>query len=172
MECKSTKGFAICNTRAVFYTNFHLKINPMRKLLTLALLLGLQPAFSQESDAKQAVEDFFKAFHNRDTIAMKAVLADELVLHTVTEKASGINLSTETREAFLKSIASTPKSIRYEEKLLSWNIQIDGKLAHVWTPYEFYINGNIVHTGVNSFQLYWKNGRWKIIYCADTRNRE
>jgi hypothetical protein len=143
----------------------------MRKLLIMLSLLGLQPAFSQESDVRLAVEHFFKAFHERDTIAMNAVLANELVLHTVTEKASGINLSTETRAAFLKAIASTPKSIRYEEKLLSWNIQIDGKLAHVWTPYEFYINGSVVHTGVNSFQLYWKNGTWKIIYCADTRNR-
>ena len=143
----------------------------MRKCFFLLALPVLQPAFCQESDVKQAVESFFTAFHERDTVAMKAVLDNELVLHTVTEKASGISLSVETREAFLKSIASTPKSIKYEEKLLSWNIQVDGKLAHVWTPYEFYINGNIVHTGVNSFQLYWKNGVWKIIYCADTRNR-
>ncbi len=143
----------------------------MRKLILLLFLLALQPAFCQEADVRRAVEDFFRAFHSRDTIAMTSVLADELVLHTITEKASGINLSVETREAFLKSIASTPKSVKYEEKLLAWNIQIDGKLAHVWTPYEFYINDNIVHTGVNSFQLYWKNGIWKIIYCADTRNR-
>jgi hypothetical protein len=143
----------------------------MRKFLFLLPLLFFEPVFSQESDIKQAVESFFKAFHERDTVAMNAVLDKELVLHTVTEKASGINLSVETRAAFLKSIASTPKSIKYEEKLTSWNIQADGKLAHVWTPYEFYINGNLVHTGVNSFQLYWKNGVWKIIYCADTRNR-
>lgn len=143
----------------------------MRKLLIALPLLLCQLSFSQEADVKQAVEKFFKAFHDRDTVAIRAVLADELVLHTITEKASGISLSVETREAFLKSLASIPKSIKYEEKLLLWNIQVDGKLAHVWTPYEFYINGNVVHTGVNSFQLYWKNGIWKIIYCADTRNR-
>jgi hypothetical protein len=172
MECKSTKGFVICNAALLFCTNFHKPKNkPMRKFLLLLPLFVCQFGLSQESDVKAAVETFFSAFHERDTVAMKAVLANELVLHTVTEKASGINLQVETREAFLKAIASTPKSIKYEEKLLSWNIQIDGKLAHVWTPYEFYINGNVVHTGVNSFQLYWKNGSWKIIYCADTRNR-
>ena len=143
----------------------------MRKVIVMIALFFFQTGIAQEYDVKQAVETFFTAFHERDTTAMKAVLADELILHTVTEKASGINLSVETRDGFLKSIASTPKSIKYEEKLLSWNIQIDGKLAHVWTPYEFYLNGTVVHTGVNSFQLYWKNGLWKIIYCADTRNR-
>lgn len=143
----------------------------MRKVIVMVALFYLQTGFAQESDVKQTIDTFFTAFHQRDTIAMKTVLADELVLHTVTEKASGINLTVETRDGFLKSIASTPKSIKYEEKLLSWNIQIDGKLAHVWTPYEFYLNGTVVHTGVNSFQLYWKNGQWKIIYCADTRNR-
>lgn len=144
----------------------------MRKYFFLLLLFAIQPAFSQQDEVREAVEAFFKAFHARDTVAMKGIIAPELVLHTVTEKASGISLSVEPRAEFLKSIASTPKSIRYEEKLLSWNIQVDGKLAHVWTPYEFYINGNLVHTGVNSFQLYWKNGSWKIIYCADTRNRQ
>jgi len=143
----------------------------MSRILFLLPMFCWQLALSQEGDVKQAVEDFFTAFHQRDTTAMNRVLADELILHTVTEKASGINLSVEPRAAFLKAIASTPKSVKYEEKLLSWNIQIDGKLAHVWTPYEFYINGNLIHTGVNSFQLYWKNGVWKIIYCADTRNR-
>ena len=143
----------------------------MRKCFLLMLLFAIEPAFSQQGEVRETIENFFKAFQARDTVAMKAVIAPELVLHTVSEKASGVSLAVESREAFLKSIASTPKTIEYQEKLLAWNIQIDGKLAHVWTPYEFYINGNVVHTGVNSFQLYWKNGVWKIIYCADTRNR-
>ena len=143
----------------------------MYKLLFWFPLLAFQSIYSQEEQVKKTVEVFFEAFNERDTTAMKTVLADQLVLHTVSEKASGIVLSVETRQDMLRSIASTPQSIKYEERLLSWNIQIHGKLAHVWTPYEFYINGTVVHTGVNSLQLYWKNGAWKIIYCADTRNR-
>lgn len=143
----------------------------MRHLFLGFCLLLLQPTFSQQDEVKQTIVDFFKAFHARDTVAMKAVIDKDIVFHTVSEKASGVVMEVESRENFLKSVASMSKSIVYEERLTGWNIQVDKKLAHVWTPYEFYVNGQLVHTGVNSFQLYWKNGFWKIMYCADTRNR-
>lgn len=143
----------------------------MRRFFLGFCLLLLQPAFSQQDEVKQTILDFFKAFHARDTVAMKAVIDKEIVFHTVSEKASGVVMEVESRENFLRSVASMSKSIAYEERLTGWNIQVDKKLAHVWTPYEFYVNGQLVHTGVDSFQLYWKNGFWKIIYCADTRNR-
>ncbi len=143
----------------------------MKKLVLLLLLFAAECMFSQEMAIRKTIETFFAAFHEQDTVKLKSILADEIVLHTITEKASGVTLSVETRNELLQSVASIPKSIKYEERLLSWDIKIDGKLAHVWTPYEFYINGNLVHSGVDSFQLFWDNGIWKIIYCADTRNR-
>ena len=51
-------------------------------------------------------------------------------------------------------------------------IKIDGNLASVWTPSEFYYNGNFSHCGANSFQLFNNNGKWQIIYIVDMRRRD
>ena len=51
------------------------------------------------------------------------------------------------------------------------DIKIDGNLASVWTPYEFYLDNNFSHCGVNSFQLFNNNGNWEIIYIVDTRKK-
>jgi len=57
------------------------------------------------------------------------------------------------------------------EKLLDYKIQIDGPLAHVWTPYEFYVNGKLSHSGVNSFTLFKEKDAWQIIHIIDTRRK-
>jgi hypothetical protein len=44
-------------------------------------------------------------------------------------------------------------------------------MAHVWAPYEFYINDKLSHTGVNTFTLFKEKDIWKIIYLIDTRRK-
>lgn len=128
--------------------------------------------FAQEADVRKAVDTFFEGFHAQDTIKMKSVFAKEMVLHSVAENANGRKVVVESPAAFAKSIASIPKTMKFEERLLSYNIQIDGTMAHAWTPYEFYINGKLSHRGVNSFQMFKDNdGLWKITYIIDTRRK-
>ena len=95
---------------------------------------------------------------------------------SIENKMDGIydEIPIETNEfsAFLKSIASIPVNMKFEERILNKNIQIDGNLAHVWTPYEFYINDQLSHIGANSFTLYNENGKWHIIHLIDTRRKK
>ena len=91
---------------------------------------------------------------------------------TFTNKKGEKVLKTETRSKLLEIVASkNPKDV-YLEKLLSYTIKIDGNLASVWTPYEFYFNGEFSHCGANSFQLFNNNGNWEIIYLVDMRRRD
>ncbi|MFT3796746.1 nuclear transport factor 2 family protein [Flavobacterium sp.] len=143
----------------------------MKKAILILFVLISHGILAQEAEVKKAIETFFEGFHQRDTVKMQSVFAKEMVLHSVGEKKEGAKLSVESVSQFSKSIASIPKDMSFEEKLLSWKIQIDGSLAHVWTPYEFYINGKLSHSGVNSFQLFKDKAGWKITYCIDTRRR-
>jgi hypothetical protein len=59
------------------------------------------------------------------------------------------------------------------ERILSYNINVDGDLASVWTPYEFYYGDEFSHCGSNSFQLFRDPEKgWQILYIIDTRKRE
>lgn len=94
-----------------------------------------------------------------------------MILQSISENAKGIKLSNESAQAFFKSIGSISKEVKFQEKILSYAIQIDGSMAHAWTPYEFYVNGKLSHKGVNAFTLFRKNNNWKIIHLIDTRRK-
>ncbi|HZW63822.1 MAG TPA: nuclear transport factor 2 family protein [Flavobacteriaceae bacterium] len=126
-----------------------------------------------ELEIKQTIETFFEGFHRGDTLLMKSVLADKVLLHTIFKNKQGTDqLVTEEITTLLKAIGNKPGEENWEEKLLAFQISVDGAMANAWTPYEFWFNGNFSHCGVNSFQLFKDKGQWKIIYLIDTRRKE
>lgn len=78
-------------------------------------------------------------------------------------------MTDESEKGFYVSIVTIPANFDFQEKILSFSIQVDGSMAHPWTPYEFYMKGKLNHKGVNAFTLFKENNKWKIIYCIDTR---
>ena len=143
----------------------------MKKIFVLFALALSQILIAQEADVKKSITTFFEGMHTSDTLKIKSVCSDSLILQSVSEGKSGIKLSTEKASEFYKAITEIPKSAKIEERILDYKIQIDGAMAHAWTPYEFYVNGKLSHKGVNSFQLFKDNGIWKIIYIVDTRRK-
>ncbi len=143
----------------------------MKIIVLVAIWLFAIPLQDQENDIKKSITTFFEGLHSGDTLKIKSVCYDKLILQSVMENANGTKFSHDDISEFYKSIASLPKDMKIEERLLDYKIQADGSIAHVWTPYEFYINGKLSHSGVNSFQLYKDNGAWKIVYIIDTRRK-
>ncbi|WP_394971646.1 nuclear transport factor 2 family protein [uncultured Croceitalea sp.] len=149
----------------------------MKKIFILTLFFaGSLLSYAQKNDeslVKQVVETFFEGFHKQDSVLMKSVLADEVVLQTTGRNKEGKTLfKNEKIEKLITSITSIPDSVAFEEKLTSWSIQVDRTMANAWVGYEFWINGNFSHCGINSFQMVNFDGEWKIIYLIDTRGRE
>ncbi len=155
----------------------------MGKLFCLMalLILGVS-AQAQGSDAskatskeevKKVIETFFEGFHKQDSTIINSTVADQVVLQTTGRNPQGKTLfRTEKFSKFIKSIVNIPDSIQFEEKLTSFSIQVDRTMANAWVGYEFWLNGNFSHCGINSFQLVNFDGEWKIIYLIDTRGKE
>lgn len=149
----------------------------MQKIITYFIILIFSVTItaqekSEEKEIKKAIETFFEGLHKGDSTIMKSTLHRHIKIQTTSTNKEGKKiLKTETREKLLTSIANKKPEHVYLEKLLSYDIKIDGNLASVWTPYEFYFNGNFSHCGANSFQLFNNNGKWEIIYLVDMRRR-
>lgn len=143
----------------------------MKNLLVTIVLLLSGVVFSQENSPKVTIEAFFTAFHQKDSVALKAFCHKDIRLQTVANTKNGTQLKSDQLEDFLKSIASIPNGLKIYEKLLDYKVTIDGDLAHVWTPYEFYVNDTLSHVGVNAFTLLKDNGKWRIIHLIDTRRK-
>jgi hypothetical protein len=133
----------------------------------------LETQKKQKQEVKQTIMEFFNGFHSGDTTLMRKVIHKDLILQTISKNKEGEDvLHTDEVNKFLMSIATRPSSQRWDERLLLFTIQVDGTMANVWTPYEFWYNEQFSHCGVNSFQLMNENGVWKIIYLVDTRRKE
>lgn len=149
----------------------------MSRVLTFLLLfVASQVVTAQQESENQAIkkviETFFEGLHNGDSAVMATTLHKELKIQTTfTNREQQKILRTETRDQLLINISKKRPTDTYKEKLLSYDIKIDGNLASVWTPYEFYLNGNFSHCGANSFQLFNNGERWEIIYLVDMRRR-
>jgi hypothetical protein len=144
----------------------------MKALLIVFTCLLSHAVQGQELEVKQTIAFFFEGFHQRDTVKMQSVCSKNLRLQSILEsKTKGNQLTDQTPAEFFNSIAKIPLEVRFEERLLSYSIQIDHSMATVWTPYEFYLNGQLSHSGVNVFTLYKEMDTWKIIYIIDTRRR-
>lgn|SRR5690606_20500110 len=142
------------------------------KTILFGFVLSLSFSISaQEANVKKVVDDFFSAFHAKDTIVLKQLCHSEIVMRTIANTKEGNKLKNEKFETFLTSITTIPANLKIFEKLIDYKVEIDGNLAHVWTPYEFYVNDTLSHVGVNAFTLLNDNGKWQIIHLIDTRRK-
>ena len=139
----------------------------MEKFLIVLLFLS-SFCFGQktENDAiKESVENLFAGMKNADTVMIKSAFADNAILQTITKSDA---VKTEKLQHFLSSFSKLSKNDA-DEKIKFEAIHVDGNLASVFTPYEFYYKGKFSHCGANSFQLVKQNNVWKIQYLIDTR---
>jgi len=148
----------------------------MKKLIFFALFFVGIVITSAQSDeevkVKEVVEGFFEAFHKQDSIVMKKYVGDNVLLQTTGRNKEGKTMfRTEKIEKLYSSIVSIPDSVQFQEKLTSWSIQVDRTMANAWVGYEFWINDEFSHCGINSFQMVNFDGDWKIVYLIDTRGR-
>ncbi|MFT5253690.1 MAG: hypothetical protein ACI87N_002733 [Flavobacteriales bacterium] len=72
---------------------------------------------------------------------------------------------------FIKAIGNRPANQKWDERLLGYQVDIDGNLAHVWTPYEFWFNDAFLHCGANSFTMAKFDDGRKIIHLIDSSRK-
>jgi hypothetical protein len=148
----------------------------MRTLVCLSIffstvLISAQDGFT-EANARALIDTFFEGFHEGDTLKMRSVMVANLPTQTVFSTKEGLSMMQDSSgDDLIKAIGNRPQDQKWEEKLLDYNVQIDGNLAHVWTPYEFWLNGEFSHCGANAFTLARTDTGWKIVHLIDSRRR-
>ncbi|WNC69989.1 nuclear transport factor 2 family protein [Thalassotalea nanhaiensis] len=135
------------------------------KFLVIAAYAFSLPVNANESkntEVTKPINQLFDAMrtHDRDLL---------LAQFTANAMLQRIQPNGEVKQSNLISFAdSIAKSTKYlDEKLLAVQIQQQGNMASVWTPFAFYLDKKLSHCGVNSFQLVKTEQGWKIQYLID-----
>jgi len=121
----------------------------------------------EEAAAVAAAEQPFEAMRVGDSEMAHAVFHPDARLG----RAGEDGISFRSADGFIEMIGS-PRDEVYDEPVWDWTVQIDGRLAQMWTRYAFYREDTFSHCGWEGFQLYRADAGWQITQLIDTSYRE
>ncbi|GAB5522671.1 MAG: nuclear transport factor 2 family protein [Roseivirga sp.] len=125
----------------------------------------------EEDAVKKVIRTMFDGMRAGDSSMVHSVFIDDVRMQTIAPNRQGeMAIRDGSLTDFLNALG-TPHDQVWDERILDYQVKIDGAMAAVWTPYEFYAGEKFSHCGVNSFQLMKGKNGWKIIYLVDTRRR-
>lgn len=148
----------------------------MRQLyILITLLLPTLSLSAQTPDhvaINATVQQLFDGMRAGDSSVVRQVFMPNAKMQTVTNRKNGdLWVIQDTLRYFLDAIG-TPHEENWDERLINPETRIDGPMATVWAPYEFYEDNKFIHCGVNNITLLKGNdGKWKIHSIVDTRRR-
>ena len=129
-----------------------------------ALALGASLAFAaqQDPDARDLVlalaEEALAAISAEDKERFAGLLLDETVTYRVAERDGEVSVAARTPEVRAADV--------WDDDLLERGfdaqVMVEGRIGMVWLPYDFYVNGELSHCGVDVFTMLETADGWRI----------
>ena len=135
--------------------------------LCVPFLLGAQ---TPEQDVLRVVNQMFDGMRNADSASVRAVFVPGARFASIDARATPPAVRYDSVGGWINAIAGSNR--RWREEIYDVQVKVDGDMAHVWSPYTFYLDNKWNHCGVNSMELLKVNGAWKLTQLSDTRKRE
>ncbi|MFN7012996.1 MAG: nuclear transport factor 2 family protein [Bacteroidia bacterium] len=126
---------------------------------------------NENHEIKKVIIQLFDAMRTSNKVKAEAVFRPEALLQTVYVTKEGITVvKEESLKEFIEALGATRQEV-WDERVQSFEINTDGLIATVWTPYKFYVNDTFSHCGNNAFILVKTQHGWKISSIIDTRRK-
>ena len=104
-----------------------------------------------------------------DTSAARAVLMPEGQLFSVRGEGEDVVVRVSNHMVSLRQLAGMKEDLL--ERMWNPQVLIHGRIATLWTEYDFHRNGKFSHCGVDSFSLIKTDEGWKIAGAVYTVER-
>lgn len=148
----------------------------MNRMLWVAAALGATvQAVADETADRQAVigviDAFFESMTARDVERMRTLLTPDGIIYGYRETDDGLQIIRPTHADYLENLGNGEG--RPVERYWDPEIMVSGRLATIWTPYDFYNDGRFSHCGINNFSLLRTDEGWVItgvVFSIHTEN--
>jgi ketosteroid isomerase-like protein len=136
------------------------------------MALGVSPLAAQkaEDEVLKTVKSLFDGMRAKDTALMRSLFHADARLMSAGSREGVPRISVDALAGWLQSVGGS-KEVP-DERIRDTEVRVDGNLAMVWTPYDFFVGSRHSHCGVDLFILGKTADGWKILDVADTRRRE
>ena len=106
------------------------------------------------------VQTFFDAMTDRDVDVMRTLLTTDGIFYGYRETADGLQITRSAHAAFVAGIGERNNTLI--ERFWDPQILLHDRMAIVWTPYDFYVDGEFSHCGIDNFNFLKTDQGWKI----------
>ena len=133
-------------------------------------LAAYAPTPAQRADVVQTLQLLFDALESGDEALLRSVVDPSVVMHSSETRDGATTFGSTTLDGLAARISSS--EVTLIERMWDPVVVVNGALATIWTPYDFYSGETFSHCGVDAFQLVRVDGVWKIVSIAFTRRNE
>ncbi|MEL6988549.1 MAG: hypothetical protein AAGK97_12055, partial [Bacteroidota bacterium] len=128
----------------------------MRVLISFFFIICFSTIQSQSEKEQiiSVIQSVFDGMRAGDSSMVAKAFYEDIEMKTIfTDKSGNPQFKKSNLQGFLNAVG-TPSEKVFDEHIYAYDVQIDDRLASVWTPYAFYLGSERSHCGVNNFQLF------------------
>lgn len=128
------------------------------------------PATAEKDAVMMTVQAFFDTMTAADVDGARKVLQPQGRFHAMRMRDGKPVVAAFSNEEYFADLQAEKRQRR--ERIWTADVRIHGLIATVVTPYDFWIDGNLSHCGVDAFDLIKTEDGWKIaggVYSVETQ---
>ena len=127
------------------------------------------PAPEQQAEIVGALQTLFDALRAGDAELLRSIVDPSVVMHFTETRDGETTFGSSTLDGLATRIASSEAPLI--ERMWDPVVRVDGPLASIWTPYDFYVGEEFSHCGVDAANLVRGADGWKIVALSWTRDQ-
>lgn len=121
---------------------------------------GVDQETSDEDEILMVVQKFFDSMAARDTSMAREILLLDGQYYGVREDLDKLYIKRKTHHDYIESLSDIEDE--YIERIWEPTVMVHDRIAVVWAQYDFHINYEFAHCGVDAFTLIKTQDGWKI----------
>jgi len=140
-------------------------------LVSISLIGGQGPAAQERDAVMKTVQAFFDTMTASDVEGARQVLQPQGRFHAMSMKDGKPEVRAFSNEEYFAILQENAKQKR-QERIWNPDVRINGLIATMIAPYDFWIDGKFSHCGVDAFDLIKTEQGWKIaggVYTVESR---
>jgi hypothetical protein len=118
-------------------------------------------AVPEAREVADVARDFLAALSRTDTATLRSLMAPGLSLSSVRSGPEGAVIRHSTGEDFLGGLGGEDQTLL--ERMWDPVVHVHDQVAVVWTPYDFFLNGEFSHCGIDVFTMLRGEDGWRVI---------
>lgn len=126
-----------------------------------------EPTEDERAEVVATLQRLFDALEAGDEALLRSVVDPSVVMHFSETRDGATTFGSSTLEGLAERITSS--EARLIERMWDPVVVVNGPMATIWAPYDFYAGAELSHCGVDAATLMRSPDGWKIVALSWTR---